>query len=252
MSSQKIYRSSTAVFAAYRELQAGDSIVGRLRLRPSEEHIIVDLLCRGVKLIPSGLAQLASRSKTLQALLFATDFMVPWTCAVHDIHDLQAAICTSKADNTVVITKLDRKNAGLGILRWASVEEVYNAAILGSLPFPFVLQPFVANCRDIRVILLGSLYREAYERVNKDNFRNNLHFGGKSKPYPLDEETEAFCRRVMVRGRFDYAHLDLLVAPDGNYYLNEINLRGGLRGAAISPQKYRHIIAQLHERAVES
>ncbi len=251
MSSQNIYRSNNAVFAAYHELQAGDCIVGRLRLRPSDEHIIVDLLSRGVKLIPSGLAQLASRSKTLQVLLFAKDFMVPGTCAIHDIHDLQKAICTWKAGSAMV-TKLERKNAGLGILRWASVEDVYNAAVLGSLPFPFVLQPFIANCRDIRVILLGSLHREAYERVNNDNFRNNLHFGGKSKPSPLDEKTEDYCRRVMARGGFDYAHLDLLVAPDGSMYLNEINLRGGLRGAVISPREYRQIIAELHERAVDS
>lgn len=251
MSRQKIYRTNADVFGAYQELRAGDLIVGRLRLRPTDEHIIVDLVSRGVTLIPSGLAQLASRSKAFQARLFAGDFMVPGTSAIHDFHDLQAAICTIKTD-TAVITKLDRKNAGLGILRWASPEDVYNAAILGSLPFPFVLQPFVANCRDIRVIILGSLYLEAYERVNPENFRNNLHFGGKSKPYPLAEQTEAFCRRVMTRGSFDYAHLDLLVTPAGKYYLNEINLRGGLRGAAISARQYRHIIAQLHEKAVGS
>lgn len=178
--------------------------------------------------------------------------MVPGTRAIHDIHDLQQAICCSEKTDVPMITKLDRKNAGFGILRWASVEDVYNAVVLGSLPFPFVIQPFHAECRDIRVIILGSLYVEAYERVNEDNFRNNLHFGGQSKSFALEEKMEAFCRQVMARGRFDYAHLDLLVAPDGSCYLNEINLRGGLRGAAISPHKYREIIGKLHEKAADA
>ena len=251
MSSQKVFRSNDAVYAAYHELQAGDCIVGRLRLRPSDEHIIADLLSRGVKLIPSGLAQLVCRSKTFQALLFARDFMAPGTCAIHDIHDLQQAMCAVGGEGAM-ITKLDRKNAGLGILRWASVEDVFNAAVLGSLPFPFVLQPFIPDCRDIRIILLGSFYQEAYERVNEENFRNNLHFGGQSKPCTLDKDMESFCRRVMARGRFDYAHLDLLVPPDGSFYLNEINLRGGLRGAAISPKEYREFVAKLHDMAVDA
>jgi len=251
LSSQKIYHSNKAVFESYQQLGPGDCIVGRLRLRPSDEHIIVDLLSRGVKLFPAGLAQLASRSKTLQALLFAKDFMIPGTNAIHDLHDLQKVIGNIKTDVTV-ITKLDRKNAGLGILRWPSIEEVYNAAVLGSLPFPFVLQPFISHCRDVRVIILGSLYREAYERVNIHNFRNNLHFGGHSQTFLLDDEVEAYCRRVMARGLFDYAHLDLLLTHDGGYYLNEINLRGGLRGAAISAHEYCQIVKELHDRACSS
>ena len=251
MPSHEIYRSNESVFEAYHELRRGDCIVGRLRLRPSDEHIVVDLLSRGVTLIPSGLAQLASRSKTLQVLLFSREFMVPETQAIHDLHDLQKAVSTGKFDTTM-LTKLDRKNAGLGILRWTSIEDIYNAAVLGSLPFPFVLQPFIANCRDVRVIILGSLYLEAYERINANNFRNNLHFGGKSKPFLLDPKMEAFCRQVMARGLFDYAHIDLLLASDGRYYLNEINLKGGLRGAAISAARYHATIEQLHEIATAS
>ena len=46
----------------------------------------------------------------------------------------------------------------------------------------------------------------------------------------------------MKQTDFYYAHLDLMVTEGGASYLGEINLRGGLRGARISPQDYRQRI----------
>jgi ribosomal protein S6--L-glutamate ligase len=37
----------------------------------------------------------------------------------------------------------------------------------------------------------------------------------------------------MERGKFPYAHIDLLVTADGHSYLSEIALNGGLKGARI-------------------
>ena len=239
MPAQTVYHTNEALFQAYHLLQPGDIVLGRLRLRASEESLVADLLSRNIHLIPSGLSQLASRSKCLQVALFGKEFLAPLTMAIHDKHDMQQALARyGHHCKQAVITKLDRKNAGLGVCKWSSVEEVYNAATLQTLPFPFVLQPYLANCRDIRVILLGAHYREAYERINVLNFRNNLHFGGESRPFQLSAEIEKFCHRVMQRGQFPYAHLDLLLFPDGKLFLNEINLRGGMRGADIEKQKY--------------
>jgi len=138
----------------------------------------------------------------------------------------------------------------MGINLWNSLEEVFNQAGLGTLPFPFVVQPFYENCRDIRVVVLGD-YREAYWRDNPDNFRNNLHFGGKSSPAELDTGQLALCRRVMARGDFPYAHIDLLVTASGESHLAEINLRGGIRGAVISPAEYQQRIDAIHRRFLE-
>jgi ribosomal protein S6--L-glutamate ligase len=237
--------------AQYDSLQTGDIIVGRLRLRESEESLLLDLSQRGVHLIPSALSQLASRSKTLQAALFGP-FMLPLTRPIHAHHDLVRAIGDyRKNEIDAVVTKLDRRNAGMGVHLWRSVEEVFTHASLGSIPYPFVLQPFVPDCHDIRAIFLGG-YSEAYQRHNPHNFRHNLHHGGESRTCSLAAEQETLCRRVMNRGIFPYAHLDLLVTREGKSYLSEINLRGGIRGAAISSEEYREKVETVHRQLLES
>jgi ribosomal protein S6--L-glutamate ligase len=233
--------------AKFKELQEGDVFIGRLRLKRTEELMIVDLLERGVKLFPAGLAQLSSRSKVLQARIFS-EFLTPITRAIHDLHDLMAALNQYQGLGvSQVVTKKDRANAGMGINLWSSTEAVFNQASCGAMPFPFVLQPYCHNCRDIRVIILDD-YQEAYWRDNSNNFRNNLHVGGISTPASLSTEQQNLCRKVMARGRFPYAHLDLMVSAEGETFLAEINLRGGIKGAAISPAEYQQKIAAIHQR----
>ena len=228
-------------------LQAGDVFIGRLCLKSTEENLVVDLLERGVKLFPAGSAQLGCRSKTLQVGMFA-EYMVPSTRAIHNLHDLFESLNEyHQCGHGQVVTKKDRANGGMGINLWSSVEEVFNQASCGVLSFPFVLQPFCPNCRDIRVIMLAD-YQEAYWRDNPDNFRNNLHCGGKSEPTTLTTEQQDVCRQVMARGKFPYSHIDLMVAEDGETWLAEINLRGGIKGARISSSEYRQKIAAIHQR----
>ncbi|MEW6218580.1 MAG: hypothetical protein AB1634_03485 [Thermodesulfobacteriota bacterium] len=231
--------------AQHHHLVSGDVIACRLGLKPGEEHLLVDLLERGVTLFPSATAQLASRSKVLQAALFGP-WMVPHTLAIRDQHELVAAFPRyAQAGVGPVITKSDRANAGMGILRWPDLEAVFAQASLGTLAYPFVLQPFVAGATDIRAIFLGD-HHEAYRRHNPHNFRHNLHFGGSRQPVALTAAQERLCGEVMARGRFPYGHLDLLVGADGVSYLSEINLRGGLKGARIKGAAYLTRLAAIH------
>lgn len=241
---KRIVNDNSTLRRHYNDLAAGDLILGRIRLKATEEHLLLDLVSRGIELFPSALSQLASRSKTLQAMLFSP-YLPPHTRAVHDLHDLLEAMNHFNRQGIGrVVSKQDRSNAGQGVHLWDSVENVYNHASLGVLPFPFVLQPFYAGSHDIRAIVLGG-YTEAYQRSNPDNFRNNLHMGGKSSPYCLSESQWSLCREVMARGQFAYAHLDLMVLSSGETYLTEINLRGGIRGAKITPQEYQERLKTL-------
>lgn len=251
MSREKlIIRDNSTLRSQYDSLLEGDIILGRLRLRESEESMLLDLCQRGVHLVPSGLSQLASRSKAFQAALFSP-FMLPLTCPIHSIHDLVTAISGYQKNSiSAVITKLDRRNAGMGVHLWQSIEEVFTHASLGNIPFPFVLQPFQPECRDIRVVFLDD-YIEAYWRHNPYSFRNNLHHGGQSKPCKLSDEQMNLCRLAMERGRFPYAHLDILLTREGSSYLGEINLRGGIRGAKISPDAYQAKIEAIHQQLLE-
>jgi len=244
-----VYTSNDAFFARFADLGPGDLFVGRLRLRPAEELLAADLLHRGVRFYPSLLAQLLSRSKALQARVLGP-WMLPGTEVVADIHDLHRAMIRAGGGGRTGawITKLDRKDAGLGIHKWPDLEAVLNAVTFGSLAFPFVLQPFVAEARDVRLIVLGD-YIEAYERSNPANFRSNLHFGGRSRAVAPSPAMLDLCRTVMARGGFPYAHVDLLLSPGGDVFLGEINLRGGLRGARITACEYRERLARLHAAA---
>lgn len=240
-------KSNADLNACCRELKSGDVVVGRVRLRPGEEHLLFDLAARGVRMIPSAMSQWLSRSKVFQARVLGP-FMAPATRPVYDVHDLMQMVTEyGRAGVGRVVCKLDRANGGMGILLFASVEEVYTQAVLGSLRFPFVLQPFIDRARDIRVVLLDD-HLEAYQRHNPHNFRHNLHCGGDGTPWQLDTAQLELCRRVMDRGEFPYAHIDLLMTSDGQNWLNEINLRGGLRGARISQVDYLAAVERVHAR----
>lgn len=245
-----IIRNNTSLFAAYHQLKKNDIVCCRIRLQPGEEHLLTDLVGRGIRLIPSAISQLASRSKVFQARIFS-EFMLPDTLAIYDPHSLLLATSLyRKMRHNSVILKMDRKNAGTGIHLFNNIEEVYNLANSAAFTFPFVIQPFCENYRDLRVIILGD-YIEAYQRLNPDNFRQNLHCGGRASSCELAEGELAFCRKVMERGGFPYAHLDLMIAEE-RCYLSEVNLRGGLRGAKISGEEYQKTIQALHERQLET
>ena len=133
------------------------------------------------------------------------------------------------------------------------IEDVYNQAVLAYTEVPLVVQPYVKEFKDIRVIILDD-YVEAYHRYNPNNFRHNLHCGGSSEAWQVDSVMIDFCKKVMKRGEFAYAHIDLMVTPDNTLYLTEINLRGGLKGAAIDAvaydKKISHIQQQLLNRSL--
>ncbi len=241
-----VITSNRALREHYQALKPGDLILTRISLKPGEEGLLLDLAERGITAFPSLLSQALSRSKTLQATVLE-EFMPPGTRVVRDRHDV-IRVLSEYAELGVgeVVTKEDRANCGLGVHLWRSVEEIFNHAGRPPLQFPFVLQPRFRELRDIRVVVLGD-YVEAYERRHPYSFRNNLYFGGESRPYALSKEEWAFCERVMARGGFPYAHLDLVYTETGGPYLMEINLRGGLKGARLTQEEYQQRLSALTE-----
>jgi glutathione synthase/RimK-type ligase-like ATP-grasp enzyme len=220
-------------------------------MKPLEEHVLLDLVERGVHLIPSATAQMASKSKAFQAKIFSP-WMIPETTVIYDVHFLLETINRYKEMSIEkVVLKHDRKNAGAGILLYSCIEDVYNQAANNVLSFPFVLQPFIPESEDVRVIVIDD-YIEAYKRSNPNNFRNNLHCGGTAAPFGLSDKCFAFCMEVMKRGNFPYGHLDLMMTEEGKVYLAEINLRGGIRGAQITTAEYKERIASINKKLLSN
>lgn len=245
-----IIRTNRELKEQYNELEAGDCFIGMLSFKNLRHRVCVDLLERGVKLFPSALSQTLGRSKAAQALALR-HWMVPHTLIITRRVDLMYAINTySQQGIGRVVTKEDHMNCGFGIHLWDNVEAAYNQASFGTIRYPFVMQPFVENYTDVRVIMAGDYY-EAYTRENQHNFRMNLSVGGSSQPYDLNEGQLTLCRNVMGRGKFPYAHIDLLVTADGHNYLSEIALNGGMKGARIKREDLDAMKMDILEKAAK-
>jgi ribosomal protein S6--L-glutamate ligase len=220
------------------ELCDGDAVIGLLPGKYLHPALVADLMERGVRCVPSALCQLLSRSKCAQAILLR-QWMAPHTQVVARRAKLMEAVgYCARHRITEVVTKQEGMHCGHGIRRWESAETLYNTVAFSASAFPFVLQPFLPDLTDIRVIVVGD-YVEAYVRENAYNFRANLAVGGVSRPLAMDATAERLCRKVMQRGRFPYAHLDIQVAADGRLWLSEITLDGGIAAAGIGREELR-------------
>jgi ribosomal protein S6--L-glutamate ligase len=227
-----IVRSSRELKERYHDLCSGDIFLGILTYKHIKQSILIDLMERGVSCFPSPLSQVLNSSKTTQAVVL-NNWMLPHTFVVARRTDLIEAINTyNRLGIAPVVTKEDHLHCGHGVRKWDTIETLYSFVALSETSYPFVIQPFLDNFTDVRVIIAGE-YTEAYVRHNPDNFRMNISMGGKNYPYEMNTDLLNFCRKAMERGKFPYAHLDIHITDDGTYYLSEITLNGGTKGAKI-------------------
>jgi glutathione synthase/RimK-type ligase-like ATP-grasp enzyme len=246
LSDAKIIRGHQELMRRYAELKPGDVFIGKIGAKPIRQALLIDCQARGIRCFPSALAQCLHHSKTAQAFVLK-EFMLPLTRVISRRNDLlTAATEYGKAGIGAVVTKQNQMHCGHGVRKWDSAEMLYNLLGFETEAFPFVLQPFLPEFTDVRAIVAGQ-YREAYARSNPGGFRKNLAAGGSSVPYDLSSEQVAFCRRVMDRAGFPFAHIDLHVTSDGKIYLSEIALNGGLKGAAVGRPELDQIKQEILE-----
>ena len=242
-----ILRSSTELKERYQDLCSGDIFLGILTYRHIKNSILIDLLERGISCFPSPLSQVLNHSKATQAVLLK-EWMLPHTCVITRRADLIEAINTyNRLGIAPVVTKEDQLHCGHGVRKWDCMETLYSFLALSETSYPFVIQPFLDNFTDVRVIIAGE-YAEAYVRHNPNNFRMNISMGGKNYPYEMNSDLLNFCCKAMERGKFPYAHLDIQITDDGMYYLSEIALNGGTKGAKIRQKELEQKKKELLER----
>jgi ribosomal protein S6--L-glutamate ligase len=231
-----IVKNNRELKALYHKLSGGDVFIGNLSLKYLKHTMLIDMRERGIRCLPSALAQVLNSSKVAQAFVLK-NWMLPHTRVIPRRSDLiEAMNAYSRQDIGPVVTKQDGMHCGHGIRRWETMETLYSFMALDQSAYPFVLQPFQEQFTDVRIIIVED-YVEAYTRHNPDNFRVNITLGGTGSVYELSAQQEEFCRAVMQRGKFPYAHLDLMVLEKGAGYLAEIALNGGVKGARIGRQE---------------
>ena len=132
-----------------------------------------------------------------------------------------------------VVIKLLEGTQGIGVLL-AHTQEVASSIIelLQSQKQNVLIQKFVAESKgkDVRAIVVGDQVVAAMRRVAQgQEFRSNVHRGGKTEPVVLDEaykETAIRATRLMGLG---IAGVDMLEGADGPQIM-EINSSPGLEG----------------------
>lgn len=233
----------------YHDLGPGDFFIGQIPGNYLQCAMLADLTARGVGLLPPAIAQIVSSSKTAQTFILK-QWMIPDTRVIlrrKDLLDVLGVFIEKKI--RAAVTKQEKMHCGHGVRLWSDLELMYSCLSLDDSHYPFVLQPFIEVAIDLRVIMVDD-FCEAYARHNTSGFRMNLAAGGTSRPYELAQDQLAMCRDIISRVQMPYAHIDLLMTSDGDTYLSEISLNGGIHGAQISrPElddlKQRHLMKLL-------
>ena len=235
----------------YHELCSGDIFKGTISSRHMKSFMLIDLLERNINCLPSPLSQILNSSKAAQGLILR-DWMLPHTYVITRRIELIETINTyNKNSIGSVVTKEEHMHCGYGVKKWDTIETLYSFMSQSESSYPFVVQPFIENFTDIRVITVGD-YTEAYTRYNPDNFRMNIATGGKSHPHMLKKEEKDFCYAIMKRSRFPFAHIDIMITENGSHYLTEIALNGGIKGASISREELDKKKQNLLEKLTEN
>ena len=247
-----IIRRFSHLLEAYHTLGAGDVYIGQVPSTKLRAAMLIDLESRGVRLLPSATALMVNASKAAQAL-FLLPLMLPRTRVISRRKELLDALAEYSRESVArAVTKSDHQHCGHGIRRWDDLEMLYNCISMEKDAYPFVLQPFMENFTDIRVIKVGD-FCEAYSRYNPHGFRMNLAAGGQSSPFELSEGQQQLCRTAMARCRMPYAHIDLMVTAQGDCHVSEIRLNGGIHGAGICRKDLEAIKSEhLEKLALES
>ena len=173
-----------------------------------------------------------SRDKLRSMQMFSRhDIGMPPTAFVHDRNDVIPAI--ERVGGAPVIIKLLEGTQGLGVILAESIK-VAEAIIetLHSARQHVLIQKFVAESkgRDLRAFVVGGRVVAAMRRTAQgDEFRANVHRGGRAELVDLTPDYErAAIRAAQIMG-LHVAGVDLLESSEGPQIM-EVNSSPGLEG----------------------
>ena len=178
----------------------------------------------------AGITNSRDKLRSLQ-ILSRHHIGIPETTFVRDRKDVLPAI--ERIGGAPVIIKLLEGTQGVGVILADSVK-IAEAIIetLQSTKQNVLVQKFVAESkgRDIRAFVVGDQVVAAMRRVAQgQEFRSNVHRGGKTEAVELDERySETAVRAAQIMG-LRVAGVDMLEGHDGPQVM-EVNSSPGLEG----------------------
>ncbi len=178
----------------------------------------------------AGISNSRDKLRSLQ-ILSRHHIGIPETTFVRDKKDVLPAI--ERVGGAPVVIKLLEGTQGIGVLLAESVSSAEAIVeLLQSQKQNVLIQKFVAESkgRDIRAFVVGDRVVAAMRRVAQgQEFRSNVHRGGRAEPVQLDEQySETAVRAAQIMG-LRVAGVDLLEGKDGPQIM-EVNSSPGLEG----------------------
>lgn len=173
-----------------------------------------------------------SRDKLRSMQIFSRHHIgIPATVFVREKQDILPAI--ERVGGAPVIIKLIEGTQGIGVLLAESVSTAEGIIeLLQSQKQNVLIQKFVAESKgkDIRAFVVGDEVVGAMRRVAQgQEFRSNVHRGGKTESIELDEQyRETAVRAAQIMG-LKVAGVDMLEGQDGPQIM-EVNSSPGLEG----------------------
>ncbi|MCH1496655.1 MAG: RimK family alpha-L-glutamate ligase [Rubripirellula sp.] len=178
----------------------------------------------------AGIANSRDKLRCLQ-ILSRHQIGIPETTFVREKRDVLPAI--ERVGGVPIIIKLLEGTQGVGVILAESVK-IAEAIIetLQSTKQNVLIQKFVSESkgRDIRAFVIGDRVVAAMRRVAQgQEFRSNVHRGGRTEPVLLDETyCETAVRAAQIMG-LRVAGVDMLEGSDGPQVM-EVNSSPGLEG----------------------
>lgn len=178
----------------------------------------------------TGISNSRDKLRSMQ-ILSRHSIGIPASTFVRDRHDVTPAI--ERVGGAPVIIKLLEGTQGIGVIL-APDAKVAESVIetLQSTGTDVLLQRFVAESRgrDIRALVVGDRVVGAMRRTAQgDEFRSNVHRGGKAERVDLDPVyAKTAIRAAQIMG-LRVAGVDMLEGKDGPLVL-EVNSSPGLEG----------------------
>jgi ribosomal protein S6--L-glutamate ligase len=178
----------------------------------------------------NGIANSRDKLRAYQ-ILSRHDIGMPSTTFVRDRADVVPAI--ERVGGAPVIVKLLEGTQGIGVILAPDVRVAETIIeTLQSTRQNVLIQRFVAESkgRDIRALVVGDQVIAAMRRIGRDDdFRSNVHRGGRTELVELDDEAkEVAVRAAQIMG-LRVAGVDLLESDDGPLVM-EVNSSPGLEG----------------------
>lgn len=177
-----------------------------------------------------GIANSRDKLRAIQ-MLSRFDIGIPPTEFVRDKSDVLPAI--ERVGGAPVIIKLLEGTQGVGVILADSIPVALAIVeTLQSTRQNVLIQKFVAESKgtDVRAFVVGSRVVGAMRRIaRRDEFRSNVHRGGRVEPMVLDPAYEQTAVRAMQILGLNVAGVDMLETESGPSVM-EVNSSPGLQG----------------------